>query len=253
MYNIGLQKLPWWNKECQRLRNRLQRIRKYIWAHQRYFPNQRAKFTDKDEIQCRRGLKREIQKAKRRNWRSFIGEVNDTPTIARLHRAFNKPVAQEMGQIVNAQGVVCSSEESLRILAATHFPNSRSTPPGGARPPLREYCDVNDPLAAFINVQRMKVVVKAFGDFKGCGPDGICPIAFKHLGENALLHLVYIMRAVYLLGRMPEGWREVRVIFLPKEGKDAYNVPKAWRPISLMNFIPMGAQDPRVSFAIQII
>ena len=43
---IGLRPLTWWNSECRRLYSRLQRIRKYVWAHRKYRPNQRAKFTD---------------------------------------------------------------------------------------------------------------------------------------------------------------------------------------------------------------
>ena len=49
--------------------------------------------------------------------------------------------------------------------------------------------------------------------------------------------MVNIMKSSYLLGLIPDNWREVRVIFIPKDGKDDYTSPRAWRPISLMNFV----------------
>ena len=49
--------------------------------------------------------------------------------------------------------------------------------------------------------------------------------------------MVNVMKSSYLLGLIPDNWLEVRVIFIPKDGKDDYTSPRAWRPISLMNFV----------------
>ena len=35
----------------------------------------------------------------------------------------------------------------------------------------------------------------------------------------------------------PKAWRETEVIFLPKPGKDSYDIPKAYHPISLSIFL----------------
>ena len=42
---------------------------------------------------------------------------------------------------------------------------------------------------------------------------------------------------MYLLGFMPECFKLIKIIFIPKLDKPAYDVPKAHRPISLMNNI----------------
>ena len=34
----------------------------------------------------------------------------------------------------------------------------------------------------------------------------------------------------------PTIWKEAKLIFIPKPGKPSYNIPKAWRPISLTNY-----------------
>ena len=45
-----------------------------------------------------------------------------------------------------------------------------------------------------------------------------------------------IYKACIAQQHTPKVWRETRVIFLPKPGKDLYDIPKSYRPISLSNF-----------------
>ncbi len=37
--------------------------------------------------------------------------------------------------------------------------------------------------------------------------------------------------------RFPKKWGQMKVVFIPKLGKDDYSVPKAYRPITLSNFL----------------
>merc|ERR1711951_306400 len=110
---------------------RLQRIRKYLHAHRRYRRNSRAKFTEADLTQARRGFKREMRKEKRRYWRNYVSEISTDPGMANLHRIFNSPVQQELAGMEDEQGVVGSPQEGINILAQTHFPRSRTEPPVG--------------------------------------------------------------------------------------------------------------------------
>ena len=40
-----------------------------------------------------------------------------------------------------------------------------------------------------------------------------------------------------LLGYTPTQWKECKIVFLPKPGKGSYHIAKAWRPISLTNYL----------------
>ena len=60
---------------------------------------------------------------------------------------------------------------------------------------------------------------------------------FQALGPNALQKLVNLYKASYLLGKQPDHFKLVRVIFIPKPDRPDYSVAKAHRPISLMNFM----------------
>ena len=40
-----------------------------------------------------------------------------------------------------------------------------------------------------------------------------------------------------MLAYTPKLWKEAKMIFIPKPGKALYKLPKAWRPISLTNYL----------------
>ena len=93
------------------------------------------------------------------------------------------------------------------------------------------------PEADFINVKSVTACIASFKSHKAPGPDKLKMLPFKLLGPKALDRLVRLYRASFLLGAMPECFRSIQVVFIPKADKPSYNVPKAHRPISLMNNI----------------
>ena len=71
---------------------------------------------------------------------------------------------------------------------------------------------------------------------KSPGPDDIKPIIFEHLPTNVIDHLVFLYKCTIMLRYTPIIWKGTKVIFIPKPGKNSYNIPKAFRPISLSNY-----------------
>ena len=125
-------------------------------------------------------------------------------------------------------------EETLQLLVDTHFPgNTTDLPP--APPSFVQRCRLDDEGALFISPASVKSAIKGFGSFKAPGPDGLPPCVYKHLGDQAIERLTAIYKASFLLGYTPKSWRNAKVIFLPKPGKDDYTVPRSFRPITLSN------------------
>jgi ribonuclease HI len=102
--------------------------------------------------------------------------------------------------------------------------------------------DVTDPRAQWITESKVTEVFKSFGSFKAAGPDGIRPICLKNLGPHATTRITNIYKVSYLLGVVPKPWLQTKVIFLPKPLKPSYTNPKAFRPISLMDFLFKGME-----------
>ena len=82
-------------------------------------------------------------------------------------------------------------------------------------------------------------VVWAIDSFAPYGPgmDGIFP-ALLQVGQEVLIpYLVKIFLACLATGYVPAIWRQVKVGFIPKPGKDSEGGPKDFRPISLTSFL----------------
>ena len=233
----GMRKVEWRDSECKRLEIRMHSIRKYLRWHDKYNGSNRAKYTYDDLLDSRRAYKSACRRAKRRSWRVFSEEVDSNVEVAYLNKAFNKKVNQEIGLLNHPNGRLCSPKESIALLCGTHFPKCLMTPPIRPRTPLVRRCWLDDEKADFINEHRIKIVAKSFGPFKGPGPDALPPCVYQHLGPGAITRLCRVYKASYLLGFMPESWRKIKVIFIPKPDKPSYSVPKAFRPISLMSFM----------------
>jgi hypothetical protein len=66
--------------------------------------------------------------------------------------------------------------------------------------------------------------------------DGMMPIMLQQGFELLAGKLVMLLRASLPLGYIPMSWRHIRVVFIPKPGKQLSQA-KSLRYISLMSFI----------------
>ena len=243
----GIRSPSWWDKDCTRLKRKLERMRFYF-RKRRYLQMKRGlphkephgppKYTFRDYVETRKEFKRHCRRVKRTHWRRFIANIQTTEETAKLKKRLCKNKGAQQGTFKNNDGSYCTPEESASKMIQTHFPNAAEEPPdrdlgGGLKGGM---VDVNDPSAAWINGYTVGECIKSFKPYKGAGPDGVCPIVFKKLGPGMLHRMSLIIKASYLLGGMPACWRIIRVVFLAKPNKPSYDIPKAFRPISLMNY-----------------
>jgi hypothetical protein len=82
-----------------------------------------------------RRYRKEVPRASREKWRSFVSSINELPRAARIHKALSRGSKIRMGSLVSLSGLRTQSEvETLDLLLATHFPGSISVE--GERYPL---------------------------------------------------------------------------------------------------------------------
>ena len=94
----------------------------------------------------------------------------------------------------------------------------------------------------FITKADIKEAFKTFGPDKAAGLDGVKPRVLSQLDDNTLEMLVIIYEWSLALGYVPFCWRQTKVIFIPKPGKDDYSTPKSFTPISLSSFLWKGLE-----------
>ncbi len=73
---------------------------------------------------------------------------------------------------------------------------------------------------------------------KAAGPDDLKPVVLQHIGDVALAKITNFFKRSMVSCFIPKRWRQMKVVFILKLGKDDSSVPKAYRPITLLNFLP---------------
>jgi hypothetical protein len=67
--------------------------------------------------------------------------------------------------------------------------------------------------------------------------DGIFPALLQQAREVLIPYLVRMFHACLATGYVPAIWQQVKVVFIPKPGRNTYSGPRDVRPISLTFFL----------------
>lgn len=81
--------------------------------------------------------------------------------------------------------------------------------------------------------EKVKWVAMSFAPFKATGKDNIFPALIQNSLDHLFKPICKLFSASIAYGYIPEAWRLVKVVFIPKPGKASYNLAKSFRPISL--------------------
>jgi hypothetical protein len=84
-----------------------------------------------------------------------------------------------------------------------------------------------------ITYRRVEWTIDSFTPFKSPGMDGIFPAVLQEGREVVIPYLLRIFHPCLSTGHVPAIWRQVKVVFIPKPGRNPYNGPRDFRPISL--------------------
>jgi ribonuclease HI len=185
--------------------------------------------------EARRAYQKALRAAKRDSWKAFTEGVESYSGTARLHKTLTNSHIREIGPVQKPDGTYTSGvEETLDHLMSVHYPADPQrhslTEADHTAWPSQEVDDI-------VNHQTVKRAISTFGPFKAAGTDEVFPAMLKNGPKVLISHLVRLMKACLMYGHMPRAWREMRVIFLPKPGRDSYTRPSSWRPISLTSFL----------------
>ena len=153
-----------------------------------------------------------------------MANIPDTENTAKMKKRLGRENNAQLGLFTKPDGSKCTPTESAEQMILTHFPNSLPRPPHTVRRPLAEEVDITDPKADFINPISVKTCIESFKTFKGAGPSNLKPFFYKHLGPLAIQRMCNIIKASYLLGVMPECFKELRVVFIPKLNKPSFEL-----------------------------
>ena len=218
----------WWTPELDVLRDVLHRCKK-------------RKQTEEGRVAyvlARREYTDEIKRARRSSWRNFCSRAEGAKDVSSLIKILQGGVQRRVSLLKEEGKPAATPAESLDILMRTHFPNHRKVSDADyVQKPTQQPLHGWEAIIDYITEHKVRAAIKSFGPYKAPGPDGLAPCVLQHLGDAGIAYLTRIFACSVKHTWMPNQWRQMSVVFIPKEGKEDYAVAKSYRPITLSNFV----------------
>ena len=191
-----------------------------------------------------KAFKKMCKKDKNQAWRKYIESLQSTKDMASLARLAQRKERRDIDTLTKPDGTITDpGQGTISLLTATHFP--AATDPVRVRYNNRRNCTVaelEDKYQDWISPQLIRRALDGFEKKKSPGPDNIKPLVFEHLPAEFLTTLQVAYKAAIHLGYTPKLWKETKVIYISKPGKEDYSKPKSYRPISLSNYFLKGLE-----------
>ena len=224
----------WWTKELTQLRKQADKLGRKAY---------KLKYTPEHVIheEHRAAVKRYVNTMeynKKQHWRDWL-EKAEEPDIWTAHRIISAP-ASDGGKsripilkykIGDQDYTASTNNEKSEALARGFFPPRPQTEcemPRQGRKPIRGTACAITREQVLKQLQRLK-------PYKAPGPDGIPNIVLTKCAHLLIDRLVHIYVAIYERGLFYKPWKSSTTVVLRKPGKPRYDVPKAYRPIALLN------------------
>jgi hypothetical protein len=202
----------WWNDECKAAA----------------LATKGGFWTEEEARQANKRLKQVVREAKR-NWANeYITSANIWEVAAWRHGRRSSLIPALVGR---DGGLVYDHEGMASLLSERFFAKE------GAPIPTTFYDDPPPrpprPFHAF-SEEELTPLLKATSNKSAPGSSGIDWSLLKKGWDAAKDHLIDVFNVCLILGHHPTRWKEAKVVAIPKPDKPDYSLPKAHRPISLL-------------------
>ena len=175
--------------------------------------------------------------------RKYIKHISSITEASQLYKKSTNFSQVSIGTLIDKQGKETTpGRDTLRALFDTHFPRHTAKTLPNPDKKVIPTADIHKSLNNLITIDKVKKALQTFDSKKSPGPDNLKPIIFKHFPPNILKHILFIYKASIKLSYTPLLLIETKVTFIQKPGKDKYNIPKNFRPISLSNYLLKGLE-----------
>ena len=188
---------------------------------------------------ARNNFSESIKKAKKTHWDEWLDQL--TPSnIWDLHRyAASNPTDQIHTRIKTLKdpqipGTDNATQDNVRkseLLYDVFFrpsPNNEHVEPNFTyEPPICDFAPITD--------KQIHRAIDKLSPYKAPGPNGICNCVYKQCADLLVPYMGPLFRATFTLNHYPDEWKLSSTVVLRKPGRPDYSIPKAYRPITLLD------------------
>ena len=224
----------WWSKDLSTLMEELKRLRKLAYKFCA-LPDHPVHATLHEQT---KSVDKEIRIAKEEHWKEWLENASGNDLWIANAYIVNPGGDGGKSRIPTLKGkdqeghelLASTNEEKSALLARSLFPDP---PPTSSVPPDYNYPDEAESWTD-ITVEQLTTAINKLSPLKAPGPDGVANIVFQKC-RTLTDYLLHLFNAAVNLRAYYDPWRESTTVILRKPGKPDYSVPKAYRPIALLN------------------
>jgi ribonuclease HI len=228
---------PWWTPELKQLRKE---VKVSLKKHQLNKGYESYEKTYKYKL---RTYKKKINEETKRYWNHKQATIGSEEGMAKHVKRLTREVQPQVGTLEKDDGTFTAiGEETSNEMLGIHYPSN--TIEKETIYDNENKCKTYELGKSYewINNELIMRALLKFKDKKSPGPDEIRPLIFKHLPKNIIDQIRIIYKACVKLNYTPTMWKDAKVIFIPKPGKENYKKAKSFRPITLSNYLLKGLE-----------
>jgi len=224
----------WWTKELTQMRRNMNKLGRQSYK----LRNNPAHPVHKEHTDAEKLYDRTLERTKRQHWRDWLERAED-PDIWTVHKYTSQPSTDGAKARIpalkykqdNIEVTAATNTEKAQALAKSFFPVKPADPVDetlNAYPPA---CCNPDQLTK----EQILLHIRKLKPYKAPGPDGIPNIVLMRCADLLADRLLNIYKAMLERNLHYSPWKNFTTVVLRKPGKPRYDVPKAYRPIALLN------------------
>ncbi len=225
-------KRMWWTKELNKPKKNIRRKLRVALCQ-----NVPEHWESYHEAQHQ--YRRAVRRVQINSWRNFCESINKISELTRLRKilakdrgAMEEPLKLPNGDLTRTAG------EALGVLLESHFLGARTN--RGLKRSLnitKSSTNSADWYMArkVVTEDRVRWAVNLFVPNKAPSPDSIQLICLQKELDLIIKYLIKVYGGSIAMGHIPEPWRDVRVVLIPKPGREP-SLAKSYRHISLSSF-----------------
>jgi hypothetical protein len=222
---------PFWDDECSAITKEARRKRR-IWS------NDRARASWEEYAKINDKKHKIIQRAKTRHFRQAIGEATGTPKglwrLAKWARSKSQAPRElpKMPPLHLNDRTATTFAEKAEMLREVFFP---APPPADLTDIEGSFYPTPTSCPLIITEREVEEALRRPAPDKAPGPDGIPFRILRACSKTLTTILTPLFQSCIELSYHPNAFKMANTITIKKPGKGDYTVPKAYRPIALLN------------------
>ena len=224
----------WWTRELTHMRRNMNKIGRLSYKRK----DDPTHPVHSEHKVAERLYDRTLERTKKQHWRDWLERAVD-PDIWTVHKYTSQPSSDGAKARIpalkhkrNGEEVTASTnQDKSQALAYSFFPArpaDAGIPSDYTYPPA---CCKPDQ----IMVEQITYQIRKLKPYKAPGPDGIPNIVLMRCADLLSDRLYFIYKAMTERNLHYAPWKNFTTVVLRKPGKPKYDVPKAYRPIALLN------------------